>query len=298
MPRFKSVRRAALSFPLACRGTFSLQDGRLRIQKVGAVRANGSNPYPGAEAVSGRVKEENGKWHAYIVFKVAESDAKQAGAIEKAVGIDRNVGQIACSDGRIVRLPRSKRLEARRRRHQRAMARRVKGSKRHGKAKARAAKALLKMRNIRQDWSHQATRMLANEYGCAVIEDLRIMNMTKSAKGTTEQPGKNVARKRGLNRGIAESAWGLFDRMLAYKAREVIKVNPAYTSQTCHECGAVDKASRKSQARFECVACGHKENADINAARNILAAGMAATARGGGSDGWPVKREIDTCEAA
>ena len=122
--------------------------------------------------------------------------------------------------------------------------------------------------------------------------------MTKSAKGTTENPGRNVARKRGLNRGISESAWGLFDRMLAYKARGVVKINPAYTSQTCNACGVVDKASRKSQARFQCVACGHEANADINAARNILAAGMAATARGCGSDGWHVKREMDAGKAA
>ena len=297
-PRFKSVHRHDLSFPLASYQTFALQGGKLRIQKVGSVRVSGGNFYPDAVPVSGRVKQEGGKWYAYVVCKVPARHIKQAGPAERAVGIDRNVHQIACSDGRIFRLPKSKRLEARRRRHQRAMARRVKGSKRYERAKARAAKASLKLRNIRRDWCHQTTRTLANEYGVAALEGLRVKNMAKSAKGTIEGPGRNVAQKTGLNRSIMESAWGPFDQMLAYKAREVVKINPAYTSQTCNECGVVDKASRKSQAKFQCVACGHEANADINAAKNILAAGMAATARGGGGDGWPVKREMDTCEAA
>ena len=298
LPRFKSVHRQGLSFPLAYRQTFELQGGRLRMQKVGSVRVSGGGLYPDAVPVSGRVKQECGKWYAYIACKVAAEDVKQAGSLDRAVGVDRNVHQIACSDGRILRLPKSKRLEARRKRHQRAMARRVNGSKRHGKAKAAAAKALRKMQNIRQDWCHQITRMLANEYGVVVLEDLRVKDMTKSAKGTAENPGRNVAQKRGLNRGISESAWGLFDQMLDYKSRDAVKINPAYTSQTCNECGAVSKASRKSQASFQCIACGHEANADINAAKNILAAGMAATARGGGSDGWPVKREMNACEAA
>ena len=208
-PRFKSVRRHGLSFPLASCQTFALQGNRLRIQKIGNLRVNGANPYPNAVPVSGRVKQEGGKWYAYIAFKVAAGDVKQAGPMERAVGIDRNVHQVACSDGRIFRLPKSKRLEARRRRHQRAMARRVKGSKRYEKAKARAAKASLKMKNIRQGWCHQTTRKLANEYGAVALEDLQVKGMVKSARGTIENPGRNVIQKRGLNRGISESAWGV-----------------------------------------------------------------------------------------
>ena len=296
-PGFKSVKTTPLSFPLADNRRFSLQGDRLRIEKIGSVRINGSNPYR-AEAVSGRVKEENGKWYAVIAYKVNEDDIKQAGPIEKAVGIDRNVGQAALSDGRIIRMPRSKRLEARRRRHQRAMARKVKGSNRYKKAKASAAKAALKIRNARTNWQHQTTRLIANEYGGVILEDLNTKGMTKSARGTVEEPGKNVAQKRGLNRSIQDSAWHRFERMLDYKAREVVKINPAYTSQTCNECGAADKASRKSQAEFRCSACGHEDNADINAAKNILAAGMAATARGGGGDARPEKREYIAGEAA
>ncbi|MCY4429856.1 MAG: transposase [Rhodospirillales bacterium] len=88
-----------------------------------------------------------------------------------------------------------------------------------------------------------------------------------------EQPGANVRQKAGLNRSILQTGWGDLRGMLAYKAVTVVAVNPAYTSQTCHACGHVSAASRPCQARFECVSCGHTAQADVNAARNILALG-------------------------
>ena len=113
------------------------------------------------------------------------------------------------------------------------------------------------------------------------VEDLQIKNMTRSAKGTRENPGRNVRAKAGLNRGILRSGWGLLVRRLEDKAPgRVEKINPAYTSQRCSACGQVDGKSRESQAVFRCTACGYACNADVNAARNI-AAGHAVTARGG-----------------
>ena len=96
-----------------------------------------------------------------------------------------------------------------------------------------------------------------------------------------EQPGANVRQKAGLNRSILQTGWGDLRRMLAYKAVTVVAVNPAYTSQTCHACGHVSAASRPCQARFECVSFGHTAQADVNAARNILALGTGATGRQG-----------------
>jgi len=96
--------------------------------------------------------------------------------------------------------------------------------------------------------------------------------MVRSAKGTKDAPGKNVAAKAGLNREISRSGWGILGTRLEQKAPgRVEKVNPAYTSQTCSECGTTDKNSRKSQALFECVSCGYSANADVNAAKNIRA---------------------------
>ena len=105
--------------------------------------------------------------------------------------------------------------------------------------------------------------------------------MTKSATGTTDRPGTNVRQKAGLNRVILHTGWAALGQMLNYKAAEVIEVSAAYTSQTCSACGVIDADSRRSQSEFKCVACGHAQNADLNAARNIRAPGTGATARQG-----------------
>jgi putative transposase len=123
------------------------------------------------------------------------------------------------------------------------------------------------------------------------VEDLKIGNMARSARGTAEKPGRRVRQKAGLNREIMRSGWGLLVRRLEDKAPgRVEKVRPAYTSQRCSACGHIAAGSRESQALFRCVACGHTLNADVNAAKN-LAAGHAVTARGGIRDAGPVNRE-------
>jgi transposase len=118
--------------------------------------------------------------------------------------------------------------------------------------------------------------------------------MTRSARGTVAEPGRNVAQKSGLNRGILASGWGRLVARLEHKAPgRVIKVNPRYTSQTCNACSHTARESRENQALFRCVACGHAANADVNAARNIAdsAAGRAVAARGGSGLPEPANRE-------
>jgi transposase len=123
------------------------------------------------------------------------------------------------------------------------------------------------------------------------VEALDVKAMTRSAKGTITEPGRNVAAKAGLNREIRRSGWGLLVQRLEDKAPgRVERVPPAYTSQRCSACGHVDRDSRESQARFRCTACGYAANADVNAARNI-AAGHAVKARGGDRNTGPVNRE-------
>jgi putative transposase len=127
--------------------------------------------------------------------------------------------------------------------------------------------------------------------------------MTSRAKGTVEQPGRNVRQKAGLNRGILASGWDLLERRLNDKAPgRVVKVKAAYTSLRYNACWSVGVKNRESQAFFRCVACGHTANADLNAACNIrdiakgrtgpetTAAGHAA-ARGGNSPESPMNRE-------
>ena len=132
---------------------------------------------------------------------------------------------------------------------------------------------------------------IARRFDVIRVEDLQVKNMTRSAAGTRENPGRNVRAKAGLNRGILGSGWGLLVRRLQDKAPgRVEKVKPHYTSQRCSACGQVDRGSRESQAVFRCTACGFAGNADVNAAINI-AAGHAVTARGGDGVTRPVNRE-------
>jgi len=130
------------------------------------------------------------------------------------------------------------------------------------------------------------------------VEDLDIRGMTRSARGTLEQPGRGVRQKAGLNRGILANAWGGLVARLEHKAPgRVEKIHPAYTSQTCSVCGHCTPDNRESQAVFRCGACGHQANADVNAARTI-AAGRVVTARGAlQPPGGAVNREpqSDTC---
>ena len=105
--------------------------------------------------------------------------------------------------------------------------------------------------------------------------------MSKSAKGTKDNPGKNVKIKSGLNKAILDQGWSKFADQLKYKSHlqggSVDTVDPKYTSQTCSDCGNQSKENRTTQSSFECISCGFKADADVNAARNILAAGLAVT---------------------
>jgi putative transposase len=145
--------------------------------------------------------------------------------------------------------------------------------------------------DTRKDWAEKASTHLARRFDVIRVEDLRIAGMTRSAKCTAQNPGRNVRARAGLNREIMRSGWGLLVRRLEDKALgRVEKISPAFTSQRCSACGHVAAESRKSQALFACVACGFTLNADVNAARNI-AAGHAVTARGGDGVTRPVNRE-------
>lgn len=128
------------------------------------------------------------------------------------------------------------------------------------------------------------------------VEDLNVRNMSRSAAGTLDEPGRNVRAKAGLNRSILDQGWGEFVRQLDYKLQWrggwLVKVPAHHTSQTCSECGHVSPDNRPAQAVFHCRACGHAEHADINAAQNIRARGHRVLACGGrAQSGPPVKQE-------
>ena len=276
-PRFKA-RRGDDSFTLP--QNVRVRDGVLSVPKVGQVRLSrrGGNPHAGFPPVKATVKRVNGKWYCVVLYKVS-ADARPDNGL--ALGVDMNCGQVAASTGDVLRMPDMARLQARKRRYQRMVARRRKGSNRRNRARRRLARTQRQIATVRHRWHHETSRVLAGTAGLLAIEDLKTKAMTRSARGTAEQPGRHVGQKAGLNREILNTGWSQLRRMLEYKAAHVEAVPPMYTSQTCRRCGTAEPASRKSQSEFECVRCGHKGNADVNAALNIMASATGAAGRRG-----------------
>ena len=251
--------------------------GRVLVPKVGWVRFRLSKAL--TDAKSYRItRDRAGRWHlAFAVTPVAIA-APGTGAV---VGVDRGiVASAALSTGELLKVPGLRPGErARLLRLQRRLARAWRGSTRRAKLRTLIAKVKAREKDRRKNWVEQTSTDLARRFDLIRVEDLQIMQMTKSAKGTSEKPGRGVAQKAGLNRGILDNAWGMLLTRLKQKAPDrVERINPAYTSQTCSRCGIVDRRARESQAAFRCRSCGHTANADVNAACNI-AAGRAVTAR-------------------
>jgi len=244
----------------------------VRLPKIGWVKFRDTRPIRGAVQNATIAGGADG-WHISFACEI-EHEAPQN--VRPAVGIDRGVATtLALSTGEMVSVPVSLDwIEAAKRRAQRVLSRRKRGSRRYSRQRRRVARLQARARRIRLDFHHRAALDIAQRFSVAVLEDLRIKNMTASASGTVAEPGRRVRQKAGLNRAILNQGWGAFDLILTYKMEErggrVVKTGPAFTSQTCSACGTVDVRSRKNQASFECVACGHRDNADSNAAKNIL----------------------------
>ncbi|HEV3379576.1 MAG TPA: transposase [Trebonia sp.] len=264
--------------------------GEVKIPKIGWVRFRWSRAVP-EDVKSFRVtRDRAGRWH--VAFAVIPDPVGGPGTGE-VVGIDRGVTvSAALSTGEMLNVPGLSGREAGRlRRLQRKLSRAKRGSNRRGKVKTAIAKLRARDADRRKDWCEKVSTDIARRFDVIRVEDLKIANMTRSAKGTAGAPGRNVAAKAGLNREISRSGWGLLVRRLEDKAPgRVEKVPPAYTSQRCSACGHADRRSRESQALFRCTACGFACNADVNAAINI-AAGHAVTARGGDRVTGPANRE-------
>jgi putative transposase len=264
--------------------------GQVWVPKAGWIRFRWSRAVP-AGAKSYRVTMDRaGRWH--VAFAVIPAPVPAPGN-GQAVGIDRGVTvSAALSTGELLRCPAlTARERARLRRMQRTLARARPGSHRRGRVRHAIARLRARETDRRKDWAEKTSTGIARRFDVIRVEDLQIMTMTRSATGTRENPGRNVAQKAGLNRGILGSGWGLLVRRLQDKAPgRVEKVSPAFTSQRCSACGQVDRDSRESQAVFRCTACGFAGHADVNAAINI-AAGHAVTARGGDGAARPVNRE-------
>jgi putative transposase len=264
--------------------------GEAWIPKVGWVRFRWSRAVPPGVKSYRVTMDRAGRWH--IAFAAIPDRVPGAGNGE-VVGIDRGVAvSAALSTGEMLHVPGLTVRERKRlRRLERKLARARRGSERRKGVRLAIARLKARETDRRKDWAEKASTDIARRFDTIRVEDLLIKNMTRSAKGSAGNPGRNVRQKSGLNREILRSGWGLLVRRLEEKAASrVEKIRPAFTSLRCSACGHVDAKSRESQARFVCTACGFACNADVNAARNI-AAGHAVAARGGFRDAGPVNRE-------
>jgi putative transposase len=272
-PRFRSARRYnTLEFPHGNRALMcNASQTKLKVPGVGSVRLRRGRTVP----TFGRamlVRSPRG-WYALFECERAATPLPSTG---KAAGVDVGVAAFyATSDGHLEpNLRFGKQKAAHVARLQRVVAKRLRGSSRTRKAVRALARAQDRLRWTRRDWHHKTARKLVSAYDAIAFEKLPVRSMTRSAKGSIEAPGTNVKQKSGLNRAILDAGWAQFAKIVVDKAeeagRQVVFVDPKYTSQTCSWCGHVDAASRCSQMTFACVSCGYALHADVNAAVNIL----------------------------
>jgi putative transposase len=274
-PRFKS-RRGRQSAHYT-RSAFTLRGGALRLAKTDApLRFTWSWPDidvgaldPATVIVS---REPDGRW--YVTFTIDTAAPQPLPPAAHAVGVDLGVTNFAAtSDGERIANPRHLERKARNlARYQRRMARRRKGSANRAKAAAKVARAHRKVRNARQDFLHRASTELVRQNDMIVIEDLAVANMI---------------RNRYLARAISDCGWGEFRRQLEYKCgrygRELVVIDRWYaSSKTCSTCGYLLAELSLSTRYWTCPSCRARHDRDINAAKNILAAGLAVSACGAG----------------
>jgi putative transposase len=295
-PRFKSKRdtRQAARFT---RQGFRCQERTLQLQKIGRIPIEWSRDLPAEPSSCTVIRDASGRYFASFVCEI---EPKPMPTLETAVGIDLGIAQFASfNTGEQIEGPKPlrrnlrklKRLQVALKRMDKHCARthpvtgrRQRGSHRYHRQQRRIARVHARIADVRKDFHEKLSTRLIHENQVIVLEDLRVLAMLKAPKPKLAEHCDRFlpngrASKHGLARAIADAGWRTFRLLLEQKAerygREIRLVNPAYTSQQCSCCGHIEKANRKTQADFRCVKCDHAENADINAAKNILAAGQA-----------------------
>lgn len=273
-PRYKShAGRQSAEFT---RSGFRYRDGRLYLAKMSTPLAfvwtwpgiDVTGLDPTTVTVS---RDPCGRW--YVSFAVDVADPEQLPATGAVVGVDLGIKDFAVtSDGEKIANPRKMaRMERSVARYQRRVARCQPGSANRAKARAKVARAHRKVRASRADFLHRTSAALVRDHDVIVIEDLGV---------------KNMIRNRKVAKAISECGWGEFRRQLEYKAawagRHLIVIDRWYpSSKTCSSCGHLLASLSLNTRTWQCPSCGARHDRDVNAAKNILAAGLAVTACGG-----------------
>lgn len=293
-PRFKKRgQNDAFRYPQGVK--LDQENSRIFLPKLGWMRYRNSRQVTGV-VKNVTVSQSCGKW--YISIQTESEVSTPVHPSASMVGLDAGVAKLATlSDGTVFEPVNSfQKNQKTLARLQRQLSRRVKFSNNWQKQKRKIQRLHSRIANIRRDYLHKVTTTVSKNHAMIVIEDLKVSNMSKSAAGTVSQPGRNVRAKSGLNRSILDQGWYEMRRQLEYKqlwrGGQVLAVPPAYTSQRCACCGHTAKENRLSQSKFRCQVCGYTANADVNGARNILAAGHAVLACGEMvQSGRPLKQE-------
>lgn len=279
-PRFKK-KGYSDSFRYPQGTKLDQSNSRIFLPKLGWIRYRNSRDVMGT-VKNVTIRKTGDKW--FVSIQTEREVADTVHSSTSIVGVDLGIARFATlSDGTFIEpVSALKTNQQKLARAQRALARKAKFSSNWRKQKARINQLHTRIANIRRDALHKITTIISQSHAMVCIEDLKVGNMSRSAKGTVENPGTQVKAKSGLNRSILDQGWHEFRRQLEYKQAwrggQVIAVNPRNTSRTCPVCDHVSAENRRTQAQFQCLGCGFEENADVVGAINVLRAGHARLA--------------------
>lgn len=270
-PKFKKREsRQAISFVDTA---FTLLDNELVVSKIGKLKVKWHRELPNIPSSLTLIKEPSGQY--YVSFVVEREASKETQGNEE-VGIDLGIKDLATlSNGEVIKNPKTfKKHKAKLARRQKALARKVKGSKRRQKSKLKVARQYQRIKDSRKDYHHKVANRLIEKYDTLYIEDLNIKGMAE-----------NQSNHHNVNNAILDSGLGQFIRFLKYKAelrgKNLIQIDRYFpSSKTCRECGNINSKLKLSQRKWTCRKCQTVHNRDLNAAKNILAFGKSATAHG------------------
>ncbi|SIO04875.1 RNA-guided endonuclease InsQ/TnpB family protein [Nitrosomonas cryotolerans] len=259
------------------------ESSKVFLPKIGWVKYRNSRQVIG-DVKNMTISRKGGYWYVSIQTEY-ETELKRHSSTSM-IGVDMGVTRFATlSDGSYVEpLNSFRKLSKKLAFEQRKLSKKVRFSANWKKQKQIITRLHERIANARLDFLHKTSTEISKNHAMVVVENLKIGNMSKSAKGSVEKHGKNVKAKSGLNKSILDQGWGMFVSFLEYKQAcsggDVLKVNPQYTSQTCPRCQHVSRDNRKSQSAFECTECGFKANADLVGALNVLERGHRLLACG------------------
>ena len=283
-PRFKRKGSGdSFRYPEPKQIKLDQANDRILLPKLGWLRYRNSRDVLG-EVRNATVSQSGGKW--FVSIQTEREIEQPLPTATSAVGIDVGIARFATmsDESYIAPLNSFKKHQQRLARYQRRMSSKVKFSNNWKKAKAKVQKIYTDIANARKDFLHKTTTTISQNHALVCIEDLQVRNLSRSSKGNSEQHGKMVKQKSGLNRAILDQGWGEFRRQLDYKVSwnggMLLAVPPHNTSRTCPCCGHISKDNRQTQAKFLCVDCGYDNHADVVGAINVLQRGNRLLACG------------------